>query len=38
MGVFIAPSRENCAARQERTHTPQQALVTINDPQPAERR
>ncbi|CAN5609057.1 DUF1553 domain-containing protein [soil metagenome] len=33
MDVFNAPSRENCTVRRERTDTPLQALVTLNDPQ-----
>jgi hypothetical protein len=33
MDIFNAPTREVCTARRERTDTPLQALVTLNDPQ-----
>src|SRR5690606_21713719 len=33
MEIFNAPSRETCTVSRERTDTPLQALVTLNDPQ-----
>lgn len=33
MDILNAPSRETCTVRRERTSTPLQALVTLNDPQ-----
>lgn len=33
MDILNAPSRETCTVRRERTDTPLQALVTLNDPQ-----
>ncbi|MCM2369284.1 PSD1 and planctomycete cytochrome C domain-containing protein [Aporhodopirellula aestuarii] len=36
MATFDAPSRESCTARRERTNTPLQALLLLNEPQTLE--
>src|SRR6202041_3510122 len=33
LDILNAPSREVCTVRRERTNTPMQALVVLNDPQ-----
>ena len=36
LDIFNAPTRERCVTLRERTNTPLQALVTLNDPQYVE--